>query len=221
MISNVAGLRINTIAEFDGVGPGGGKTEISPPRQVRVVFAAGGGVNEWDTVSGELLVEIIGRNANGDPIQETIAKPNGSGAQTYDTVQCFSFVDVVDVGATLGAIGTGTIGTNTFVEYGRRDFVGISVYDPTTPPPTTANYDTDANLPIAVLHGRGKIGAIPEDNVVAGESVYMRVVAGAGALIRGRFTGDLQSDDANFARVLHLRWDTTTTAGTPGLIEVL
>lgn len=216
-ISNVAGLTLNTIAQFDGVGVGGAMTRISPARQITITYDAGVG---WDTVTGERVDEVFGHDADGNPISEQIVKPNGSGAGTYTTRQFFSFCNVIDMQASLGAGDTATIGVGLQVEYGKLDLLGISVYDRMAIPSATTNYDFDADRTVPYLAGNGVIGALPEDAVTDGEPVYMRIVAGAGALIRGRFTGQLQADDANFARVLGMRWVSAAAGGSPALIEV-
>jgi len=217
-ISNVAGLTINTIAEFDGAGLGGGKTRIIPARTVSITYDAAA---DWNTADGQRVDEIFGRDANGEPISEQLVRANGAGGVTVATVQKFAFVDEIHMQASLAGAGTATIGIGTAVEYGKLDFEGIVCYDRTIPPPATANYDIDATLPCSLLQGPGEIGAIPEDAVTVGQPVYMRVVAGGGALIRGRFTGQLQADDANFARVLGLMWSSAAAGGSPARIRVL
>jgi hypothetical protein len=216
-ISNVAGLTINTIAQFDGAGMGGAMTFISPARQLTITYDADAG---WDTPTGQRIDEFEGYDADGNPISDHVIKPNGSGAGTYTTEKFFSFCKQIDMQASNAATGTATIGVGLQVEYGKRDFLGISVYDRMAEPSATLNYDYDANRTVSILSGNGRIGALPEDAVTVGEPVYMRIVAGAGALIRGRFTGQLQADDANFARVLGLMWVTAAAGGNPAVIEV-
>jgi hypothetical protein len=217
-ISNVAGLDIAAIAQFDGVGLGGAMTRIVPARTITITYDA---AVDWNTVDGQRVDEIFGLDANGDPIHEQLVRANGAGAVTLTTQQCFSGVPRIQMQASLGGAGTATIGIGTKVEYGKLDFEGVVCYDRTIPPPATANYDIDATLPCSLLQGPGEIGAIPEDAVTVGEPVYMRVVAGGGAAIRGRFTGQLQADDANWARVLGLMWSSAAAGGSPARIRVL
>jgi len=175
---------------------------------------------DWDTPTGQRIDEFFGEDADGNPISEQVGKANGSGTLTVQTVQSFAYVNIVDMQASNAGTGTATIGVAQGAEYGKLDFLGISVYDRMAEPSATTNYDFDANRVVPYLAGNGLVGALPEDTVTVGEDVYMRIVAGAGALIRGRFTGQLQADDANFCRVLGLKWASAAVGGSPALIEV-
>lgn len=203
----------NTIAEFDGAT---GQTRINPARPVTWSPDASA---DWNTVTGGCEVDIYGEDADGQPIHDHLFRPNGAGAATYTTAMCFSLVYRIDQQACVGAGGTCTFGISADrAEYGRLDDVGVACYDRGTPPATTVGYDFEAHQVVPVLR-QGLIAATTEDNVTPGEPVYVRTVV-AGADLRGQFTGILQSDDANFARVLGWEWTTTTAADAVGIIRV-
>lgn len=211
--SAAAKVSYDTIAEFDGAI---GMARISPA--VPITWSPDASA-DWNTVTGECVVDIYGEDADGEPIHDTLSRPNGAGAAIYTTAHCFSRVRRIDQQACVGAAGTCTFGTSAArCEYGKLDALGVVNYDRGTPPATTAGYDYEVGQ-VAPIQKSGLVAVTTEDAVAPGDPVFVRVVV-AGADLRGQFTGDLQADDASFARVLGWTWESTTPADSVGIIRI-
>ena len=91
LASTVAGQRYSTAAHFDGAI---GHDRIRPARSVTVTFAAAN-INDWNTPAGECLVEIYGLDEDGNPIKDSVSRPNGAATATYATAMAFSKVTAI------------------------------------------------------------------------------------------------------------------------------
>ena len=205
---------LDTAAELDGTV---GLSKFSPSRKVTLTFDAS---PDWDVAAG-LPIMVFGFSPSGKQINEKLTKYTGGGAETLTTIQYFSQVLVVELGAASAATGgLLDIGLSASQAYGSLDGIGISVYDRGTEPASTTGYDYEDEwtLPVCV----NGIVACTVDATAAvavsiGDPVYVRVVA-SGSEIRGQFTGRITS--ANFSKVEGMKWVSDTAAGSLGKIQV-
>jgi hypothetical protein len=211
--SSLAAQTINGAVSLDGVI---GIGRCSPARPITMVFDASA---DWDTIGGELRVDFYGIDANGNKIQDQIAKINGSGAVTLTTEHCFAQLEEGHIEASNGVGGTATIGvSNAKVEFGKLDVAGVAVYDCAREPASTTGYDYDNQDPVSVL-SKGRIAVTVEHAVSVNDAVYVRSVL-AGADLRGQFDGDAVSGNANFGRLLNARFVKSALADAVAVIEV-
>jgi hypothetical protein len=167
-----------------------GRDRIVPCRTISVNFSASA---DWDTGTGECLVDIYGHDAAGTEIHDTVARPN-SGAVLYaaSTRLAFADVDRIDIQASNGAGGTATVGvSNDKIEFSPADYPGVALYEAIKEPGTAARefvqYDD-----VSVLQS-GVVAVKVEHAVSIGDPVYVRHTA-AGADLAGQFTGSDGAD---------------------------
>ena len=214
--SNVAGASYSTAAHFDGAT---GHDRISPAMTATVTFAAAN-INDWNTASGEQLVEIYGLDEDGNPIKDSISRPNGAATATYTTAAAFSAITRVDVTACTGAGGTGTVGFDPAgrVALGRSDYPGVVIYDPASEPFAVATEVEDEDR-VSVLSA-GKFWAVCEHAVSVGDDVYVRIAAAA-LDVRGQFTGqDGAAVPATYAHLSNARWRSAAAAAGLAIVEL-
>jgi hypothetical protein len=215
LASTAGGQAYSTAAHFDGAI---GHDRISPARTVTVTFAAAN-INDWNTVSGECLVEIYGLDEDGNPIKDSVSRPNGAATATYATAKAFSSVTRIDTPACAGATGTADAGvSNDRVALGRADYPGIALYDPSIEPFAVATEVAD-EVQVSILTA-GKFWAMTEHAVSDGDDVYVRVVT-VGADVRGQFTGqDGAAVPATYAHLSNARWRYPIAADGIALMEL-
>jgi hypothetical protein len=214
-VSNALTATTLAAGVFDGVI---GRDRIGTPcRPITITFDADAG---WDAPSGACRVDIYGHDAFGAEVDDTIQKENGSGAGTYTTAQCFASVHRVDVEATNANTGTGTVGvSNARVELSPSDYPGLAMYNPAKEPNTATRNFADGQ-PVTVMT-KGKMFAWPEHAVTDGDEVYVRVLAGAGDLLRGRLTGmDGKDTPGTYGKLAGAKWRRAAGAGVISIVEL-
>jgi len=201
-------------SSFDGVI---GRDRIAPARCLSISFDASA---DWNTPSGECRVNFYG---DDDELIDSIAKPNGSGAGTYNTAVPASMVSRFHIEACNGAggtatVGVATIGASTPVKLHLADYPGISEYEGIKEPGTStrefAQYDD-----VSVLR-RGDIGVPVEHAVSVGDPAYVRMVAGGGHLA-GSITGSDGADTpATYARLVGAHFITSASADDVAVLRI-
>jgi len=213
--STAAGQSYSTAAHFDGAT---GHDRLIPAATISVTFAPAN-INDWNTPSGECLVEIYGLDKEGNDIKDSISRPNGAATATYSTRLPFAAVHRIDTPACNGAAGTGTVGFSLDrVGLGRDDFPGIGIYDPAREPFAVLTEVGDEDQ-LSVLTS-GKFWAVAEHAVSNGDHVYVRVLL-AVLDVRGQFTGmDGAAVPATYAHLSNARWRTAADADGLAIIEL-
>ena len=209
---NLTGVGAGALSGAVGIG------RIYPAQSVTVDFDADAG---WDTAFGYLPVDIFGEDAAGRPIHETVIRNNaGAVAVQVATVQAFSRVRQVDIGASNAATGAGTIGTDpTHHELSVYDYPGIVAYDVAREGDTLAT--TFAVDETCAAIREGYVWAVPTaDAVLPYQPVHVRTTAGGG-ILRGALYGPQPLPaGAAFAPLLGAQWVTPAAAGGLALIRI-
>ena len=148
------------------------------------------------------LATVTGIDADGDPMSEDFAIPNGGGA-TVTGAKLFAKVTSIAIPAQSGPGGTFTAGFGALVGEITRHVAGASMYDATKAP---GAYSAGSTVP---LLRKGRIylqceGANPDD------PVWVRVVA-SGAQVLGAVRGT--PDGNNTARLRGATFRSTTSNG--------
>ena len=211
---NLTGVGAGALSGVVGIG------RIYPAQSVTVNFAAIGGA-DWDTAFGYLPVDIFGEDAAGRPIHEVVIRNNaGAVAVQVATVQAFSRIREVDVGASNGAGGTATIGTDpTHHELSVYDYPGIVAYDVAREGNTLATTFA-ANETCAAIR-EGYVWATPTAAAVLPyQPVHVRTTAGGGVLRGALYGPQPLPAGGNFAPLLGAQWVTPAGAGGLALIRI-
>ena len=212
-ISDAAAQTLDA-GDMDGVI---GRDRIAPCRTVTVFFDADPG---WDTPTGQCRIDIYGHDALGAEIWDTVVKINGSGSVTLTTAKAFASTYRIDIEECNAATGTGTIGvSNLRLELSPSDYPGLSIYRAAKEPNTVLRNFAD-NQPLDILM-KGRLMAVPEHAVVQGDQVYVRVLAGAGDLLRGRLTGQDGADTpTTYSKLAGAKWVSAAAAGGFAIVEL-
>jgi len=201
-IMTAAALSASTTAQaLDGTNLDGGtgRDRITPCRSVTVTFAASD-INDWNTVSGECVIDVYGIDARGSQIQDQIRRPNDATTATYETRLAYASVSKVDIPKCVGSNGLATMGVNnSVVELSRADYPGVAIYNPYKESASTtrefAQYDA-----VEVMT-KGDIAVEVEHAVSVGDQAFVRVLL-SGTDLCGQFAGqDALDDPGTYARL--------------------
>ncbi len=187
--ASAASAQLIEVASANGV-IGGGR--IVPAQQITITLSSHA---NWDVGEAKIAYEDV----DGKLVTEKVIMPD-AGNVTITTLGAASRFVSAYIPVQGGTAGTFTIGTApTACELSLADFPGIALRDSARRPYTNDAYDDKDPVNIGT---QGDFAVTVEDAVVAGDHVYVRVVA-SGADVRGQFGGERSS---SFARLVGARY---------------
>lgn len=180
---------------------------ISPAQSVTITLSNHA---DWDATTAV----VYGLDADGNPISENLAIPNGGNA-TVTGLLSFSRVTSVYIPAQSGTGGTATVGTGaTAVVLTRDKYLGVAVYDPMTEPYlSTSEVEDDEQLGVMV---KGRVCVVTEAIVTKGAPCYVRTTESGGD-VRGQVRG---SPASGFALLQGAKFVTSAAADAIAVLEL-
>lgn len=205
-----ASIQVYSGAAFNGAF---GQQDLQPARQATVIFSNNA---NWSATNASLVYV----NERGLTVTEVIAIP-ASGNVTRTTTGLVKRLVSLTIPVQGGAAGTFTIGTVVVTDPVLADFEGLAIYDAACATVIFPNQNGVAEYrdqdTVSVMR-KGAMYVISEELVVAGDPVFVRVVAGAG----GTQVGALRksADTASAVQIVGARFARDAAAGAITIVEL-